>query len=320
MIQRISTLLFIFSLFFTPQPSFAQTENVGIINGIWFSDTPFFDGETVRIYTALQNNSGKDLQGTVEFFNNGTIIGTKSFSALDSRIIESWVDTITTAGDHIYSVRITELKNSDSSVGFELAPDSILYEKKVTVKTDTDGDGMSNDEDADDDNDGFSDNEEIKAGTNSLDNKSIPQEEEPIEENKPTKSIFVQKINEQALFLAGMIGSERDLVNEGDLLKQSPTFAQDISQESPLTKSLVIVVSKIQNTGEKIIDNETKRIDQPNTDKKEENGFMKIFNTVYVILLKIFDWLFSVWWFSLILPFFVIYLLIKILFKIFGRR
>ena len=64
----------------------------------------------------MQNNSGNDVSGNIEFFDKGQSLGIKTFSALDNRIIESWMDTVAVSGEHEFSVRITQLIKGDAVI------------------------------------------------------------------------------------------------------------------------------------------------------------------------------------------------------------
>jgi len=166
-------LLFVFLLFPTSWV-FAQGLNAGFVQGIWYSKTPFFAGDTVRIYTAIQNNSGFDIQGTVEFVVNGKSIGESSFSALTGRIAETWADWNVLQGNHSVAVHIkkafkVEVGKDPEAISLKNAS---LGASEVFADEDTDKDGVGNLEDTDDDNDGLTDKEEGVLGTNPLNQDS----------------------------------------------------------------------------------------------------------------------------------------------------
>ena len=84
-------------------PTAHAISNTGIIQGLWFSEENFFDGDTVRVYTALQNNSGEEVYGVVEFYRNDLLLGEKKFTARNNSITELWIDTVMYSGAHNYS-------------------------------------------------------------------------------------------------------------------------------------------------------------------------------------------------------------------------
>lgn len=203
----------LFLLLFVPVATASgQTLNAGFVQGVWYSKTPFFAGETVRLYTAIQNNSGSDIQGTVEFLVNGNSVGESSFSAINGRIVEVWTDWKVTQGNHSVEASIKEAFRVE--VGKTPEPISlnagVLGASEVFVDEDTDQDGIGNLEDEDDDNDGLTDREEkvlktdplnpdtdgdgindqeeVNAGTNPLVKESTLQETE--EEITPKESLL----------------------------------------------------------------------------------------------------------------------------------
>lgn len=140
----------------------AQGLNAGFVQGVWYSKTPFFAGETVRVYTAIQNNSGSDIQGTLEFLVNENSVGESVFSIINGRIVEVWTDWKVTQGNHSVQARIkeaflVEIGKTPEPISLDAG---ILEASEVFVDLDTDQDGIGNMEDDDDDNDGLTDQEE----------------------------------------------------------------------------------------------------------------------------------------------------------------
>ena len=164
-----------FILLIFPSLVFAQSANVGIIQGIWFSADEFFAGDPIRIYTAIQNNSGEEIQGVVEFFDNDQSLGKKDFIAPDRRISELWIDSIITEGEHDYSVVITEASVDIPGESLRAVTPRVIESEDILVaEIDTDGDDIADRLDTDDDNDGFSDIDEIAIGTDPLDKDNLP--------------------------------------------------------------------------------------------------------------------------------------------------
>ena len=149
----------------------AQGLNARFVQGLWYSKVPFFAGETVRIYTAIQNNSGFDIQGTVAFLIDGKSVGESSFSAVNGRIVEVWTDWGVLQGNHSIGASIQEAFKVE--IGKEPEPislsNALLGASQVFADEDTDQDDIGNQEDADDDNDLVLDEEEEILGTNPLD-------------------------------------------------------------------------------------------------------------------------------------------------------
>ncbi|TSC55989.1 MAG: Cell surface protein [Parcubacteria group bacterium Greene0714_21] len=161
----------IFSLlFFCFTTAQAQTLNAGLVSGIWYSKTPFFAGETVRIYAAIQNNSGFDIAGKVKFLKDGSALGEFSFSAAKGGLVQTWTDWKAQEGTHKIMAEVVEMKR----LQIGKPPESITLGSSVgaasvvSVERDTDQDQIADPEDPDDDNDGLTDEKETILRTNPL--------------------------------------------------------------------------------------------------------------------------------------------------------
>ena len=327
-----------------PFTALAENENVGIIKGIWFSDAPFFEGDDIRVYTAIQNNSGDEVEGSIEFFDNKVSLGKKSFSALNNRIIESWIDTKALSGGHEFSVKITELnKNPIGLASFAINSESTFSEKVMVVKKDTDGDAIPDDIDDDDDGDGYSDKEEREKGSDPLDKEITPK---VIETEPKMEKIGTSLINSLIDSIIGLNKKNNDEVDDysevtekkenskGEELENnpSPLFIQNISEKNNFVGTLAQTVNSVQDSITSGLEKEQQRISgnksYPKTEKidseKEKDSIDKnrdenkkqttTISSAYLWLLGMFNWLFSMWWFVVAFLFFGIYILIKIIF------
>lgn len=158
-------------LFFTilTTPVFGQEFNAGFVQGLWYGDKEVLAEKTIRVYVAIRNNTGADLTGTVEFFDNDTRIERNNVSALDGRIIESWADWTPSYGEHTLTATLsrTELHTVGTSTeAVEVVSTSAA--DIVFADLDTDNDGIGNNNDTDDDGDGVSDAQEKQDGTDPL--------------------------------------------------------------------------------------------------------------------------------------------------------
>lgn len=319
-----------FLIFVTsPFVAFGDVVNVGIIKGIWFSQSEFFAGDTIRVYTGLQNNTGFDVDGTIEFFDNDVSIGTKKFSALDNRIIESWIDVVVEEGKHEFTVVITEArKNKIGEDITPITPQVLSSESIAVVEVDTDGDNIPDSDDDDDDNDGVSDREERKEGTDPLDKNDMPVE--------------IQDLNPDPVVI----------LDNTTLIEQSPEFIEELVGQNDFLKKIILSLGALQQNTHNFIDTQqdyvTQEIsyakdlstqgnvvddasaeqanNQSVTDETGTRGGINESNTkrtwlwyVYQGILKIFSWIFSLWFFWLLLPFLIIYILMKILFWFFRK-
>lgn len=98
----------------------AVLKNAGFIQGnIWYSENSFFEGDKVRIYSAIFNNSGSDLIGAAEFYDKEEKIGSSNFSAINGRLVEVWTDWTVTVGGHEIFAKIVNAKIAKVGGGFE---------------------------------------------------------------------------------------------------------------------------------------------------------------------------------------------------------
>jgi hypothetical protein len=348
--------LFITSLIFLIFPLFvfAQSANIGIIKGIWFSEDVFFAEDPIRIYTAIQNNSGKDIEGVVEFFDNDISIGKKNFTSLDKRVVELWMDTIITEGRHDYSVAITEaVINKPGEAKEPITPRIIVSDDTITAETDTDGDNIGDKEDLDDDNDGFSDIEEKKQGTDPMDKNSIPAPKESpsiVTENNLDTDSFLDTI---LAILRPAIDNTPNAIQETKedtktaiavqpTLIAKPDFVQNIENSYPIIANVTTPLNTIQNNiVPNIIEERKNVINKIKLASVENKVPVEGINTnidalaeydhglvgwqywiwlIYSWILMGIQWIFSSLIFMILLIFISIHLLLKLLFRIFRSK
>jgi len=169
-ILMLSVLSIFSQVFNAPRVEAVETINAGFVSGLWYSSNTFFAGDNVRIYSAVQNNSGFDIIGKIQFFDNEEIIGESEFSAINGQLVEKWADWNVKKGDHNIYIKLINTKKAIIGGNLEsvdLAFGSSYIDKKF-VDSDTDGDKIGDAVDTDDDNDGLSDAEEKRLGTDPL--------------------------------------------------------------------------------------------------------------------------------------------------------
>lgn len=332
-------ILFIIMVLLVPFLGTAQSQtlNLGIVQGIWFSEAPFFEGEKIRVYAAVQNNSGKDIDGRIEFFQGGASLGSKSFSALDGRIIESWIDTRGSLGEQEFSVRLLEIVVDGEKLAEDFFDTAGFYSKKiVVVKKDTDGDKIPDDIDSDDDGDGIEDGVEISQGSDPLDKESVPvadsvpekdkldlrqvvdeithlfkkknsemvtnistQEEKPAQAENKSKSENLDQISDP---------EKKDvfLAEELKALSESE-FVEKINQDQPYIKKTINFIDAVQEKGSVVLSKQksqsAKRKDllEKEISSKEKVGQeIKQHNTLQLNFLKAYNFFIGVltWLFS----------------------
>lgn len=172
--KKYFSLLFLFLFFCFPSRIVAQEtlKNIGFLTkNIWYSKTPFFDKDLIRIYTIINNSAKEDVIGKILFYSNKKIIGSSDFSASNggSGVIV-WTDWQVAYGEQIISAKISEAKiaKKDGTFINVILENSESSIDSLDVDFDTDKDGIGNKEDNDDDNDGLLDEEELSLGLDPL--------------------------------------------------------------------------------------------------------------------------------------------------------
>ena len=209
----------------------AEEFNAGIVQGLWYSQEAIFAGKTIRVYVAIRNNTGSDLSGTVEFFDNGKQIGRKNVQALNGRIIESWADWKPEYGKHELSATLSRIElHTVGAETQEVEVISALSEDTLFVDFDTDQDGIGNEEDSDDDGDDISDAQEAADGTNPLVNDAEGQENEEREAETTAQQEEDANTQEQSNVPRGL---ERYLTDSPaeNMLSGVSTYIHDLKED-----------------------------------------------------------------------------------------
>ena len=144
--------LIILSVLFCLLPIFGlkaqtATTNAGFVssNNIWYSIDPFEEGQNVGIYTLVFNPDSRELSGTVVFFDNNNVLGTKDFKVSANGVEEIHINWTATAGSHTIFGRIENAKFLTSNRTYqdaylsqnETSKSSRIVEKKIIQNTNT---------------------------------------------------------------------------------------------------------------------------------------------------------------------------------------
>ncbi|MFC1599745.1 PKD domain-containing protein [Patescibacteria group bacterium] len=145
-------LIGIFIFFLCTQSVFAQSNEIRINqNTVHISTDRILEGNLARIYATINNDSGADLKGTVQFYDNtagSQISSDQTVSILAGGSDDIFVDWYPPfEGEHHISISIDPwISNGDN-------PENNYAQVSVNVLKDTDHDGLTDEEDPDDDND-----------------------------------------------------------------------------------------------------------------------------------------------------------------------
>ncbi len=311
--------LILMLLFLATNIANAQTNlNAGFVDGLWYSKTPFFAGEEVRIYTVIQNQSGFDIIGIVKFFNDDKLLSQSDFSIVDGRLIEKWADWKPTQGKHNISVELSNTKKIEigkNPEAIELAAYTSITESHE-IDLDTDGDGVGNKTDLDDDGDNISDIEEKKAGTNPLVfDKPVVVEEVKKEAASGAKD-YQTKSNEDSTFLDNLIEKSKELADfatEKTVITVEDTKKFLEKQKDKVDEELVIA------------EKEAALKDTPKIDEDKNPyvasliGSIPELKEVYRFLLATLIYILNSWWILLGSIIVLLYFIWKILKRSFRR-
>ncbi len=116
-------------LYFAPNLYAEELTNTGFIPGqIWYSAEPLTEGNTVKIYTAVWNNTSSPLSAKVEFYDQNVVLGTRDIIVPSLQLKEVSVSWKVTSGDHSISAKI--ISPSITASGKKKA---ILLNRNTTV-------------------------------------------------------------------------------------------------------------------------------------------------------------------------------------------
>ncbi len=184
----------VLSVLLTPALVFAT--GAGFVDGIWFSKDEILEGESVRVYAVVQNQTANKQNGDVYFLADGLKISTVKFT-----IPAGTVQTVST----IYTPeKPGSIKISAGIIPYNPAEfkGTKLPATVLKVLADTDRDKIPDEKDPDDDNDGIPDKTEILNGTD----PKVPNTLNPkITTSSSSIPKFIPKNTKEALELAKYI-------------------------------------------------------------------------------------------------------------------
>ncbi|PIR54881.1 hypothetical protein COU74_04040 [Candidatus Peregrinibacteria bacterium CG10_big_fil_rev_8_21_14_0_10_36_19] len=135
---------------------FAYTGDIAINQqNIRFSTSTFQEGQAVRIYASVSNNSSKDLLGVVKFYINDQQLGAdQAISIFGNKTDDVFIDWVPGYGSQKVAVKIFPWNPEIDD------PSNNHIVSNIFSIQDTDHDGTPNDKDTDDDGDNVPDTED----------------------------------------------------------------------------------------------------------------------------------------------------------------
>ncbi len=108
-------LIFLILLAFFPVNRFIHAEDsaptAGFIpKNIWYSKDPFFEGDTVKIYTIVFNTEKSPISGKVTFYDKDAVLGSRTVTVNPESFQSVTIDWKVTAGDHSINALISDTK------------------------------------------------------------------------------------------------------------------------------------------------------------------------------------------------------------------
>ena len=138
----ILLLVFTFCVLGGPLKVFAQsasttptTINARILPTVWYSTLSVNDGDSIKIYAGIQNNSGINFTGTATFYVDDKEILHSPFSSTADSLKDVSVDWVANPGAHSVQVKIlTSLASDKALVSYESETSSVNIVPKITAQ------------------------------------------------------------------------------------------------------------------------------------------------------------------------------------------
>ncbi|MDP2641938.1 MAG: hypothetical protein Q8P21_01440 [bacterium] len=115
--------------------------NARVLPTVWFSSLEVIEGDKVKVYAGIQNNSGIDFSGLVIFYADDTEIGRTSFDSRSDSLIEVSVGWTAKEGRFSFQAKVeTTLPGEKALLSYESEKAVLLVSRTLTlaeVKEDT---------------------------------------------------------------------------------------------------------------------------------------------------------------------------------------
>jgi hypothetical protein len=115
-LKKFGIIIFLMFALIPTAKILAQTTNAGFVpQNIWYSEDPFAEGDKIKIYTLIFNPDTRKFSGTVNFYDNNTLLGTKNFTVAPTSTEDIFINWTVTAGNHDIFGQIENAKFLTSS-------------------------------------------------------------------------------------------------------------------------------------------------------------------------------------------------------------
>jgi hypothetical protein len=142
--KRYFLLFFIFLISFLLLPSNSSAQvasttptviNARVLPTIWYSTLSVNDGDSIKIYAGVQNNSGVDFTGTAVFYVDETEVAKTAYTSVADSLKDVSVNWVAVPGTHKIQVKIfTDLPASKNLVSYESEIASVSITRKIDLE------------------------------------------------------------------------------------------------------------------------------------------------------------------------------------------
>ena len=109
--------------------------NARILSQVWFSSLPINDGDSIKIYGAIQNNSGLSFSGTATFYLDDKDISDIHFESHPDNLLAISTDWLALPGTHNFQLKIkAAIPSNRSLLSYESDVSTITIEKKIVIE------------------------------------------------------------------------------------------------------------------------------------------------------------------------------------------
>ncbi len=107
--------------------------NARILPTVWYSTLSVNDGDSIKIYSAIQNNSGINFTGNATFYVDDKEISKVPFSSTVDNLKDISTSWLANPGDHSIQVKISTSLSADKTlVSYETDKSTVSITRKIT--------------------------------------------------------------------------------------------------------------------------------------------------------------------------------------------
>lgn len=111
------------------------TINARILPTIWYSTLKVNDGDSIKIYAGIQNNSGSSFSGTAAFYVDNVVLSKQSFTSSADSLRSISADWVAVPGSHYVQVVLSPILVSGKSlVSYSSDKSNISIIRNITAE------------------------------------------------------------------------------------------------------------------------------------------------------------------------------------------